>query len=103
MLNNSNILANEVQNFSELTNSFKTLYKYNNHEPAINIHSDFKDYELKPYNEESLIAHEAGYDALITGYVFLKSLGLLNIFSTVNANKFEEKIQIFKNKVIINV
>lgn len=101
MLNNSNVLANEVNAFSDLSTCFKNFFKYDTHEPNISIHPDFKEYLLKPYDEESLVAHEAGYDALITGFVFLKALGRLNLYSILNTNKFNERMDYFKNRVYI--
>jgi len=80
---NSNILTGEVGFQMDLTSYYKSLLKYHHQEPKIDIAPGFDDYKLLSVEEESFASHEAGYDALITGYVFFKSLGILsrNYFS----------------------
>ena len=80
MLNNSNILASEIGMHMDLGSCYKALLKYHHHEPKIEIAKGFEEYKLINVDEDSFASHEAGFDALITGYVFLKSLGILSKF-----------------------
>ncbi len=60
-----------------MKNSFQTMMKKNDILPKIEIHEDFKEYEITT-SEDKNYSHEAGYDALMTGYIFFKSLNELS-------------------------
>lgn len=77
MLNNSNILYNQVGAQTDLSGAFKNLFKYHPEPPIIELNTQFREYQLSGEND-ALYCHEAGYDALITGYVFFKALQLLS-------------------------
>lgn len=78
ILSNSNIIANDVGFQIDLSSFYKALLKYHNQPPIIKIDENFPDYKFIQGDEDPQFAHEAGYDALITGYVFFKSLGILS-------------------------
>jgi len=94
MHNNSNILAAEVGNHMDLSSIYKKLLKYHQSEPIIDIAPGFSDYKLLSIDEESFASHEAGYDALITGYVFFKSLGILSILFLLENTQSNRSLQL---------
>lgn len=63
----------------DLTSCYKSILKYHNHEPKVELGPEFQEYQLVGTDENSAASHEAGYDAMVTGYVFFKSLGILSI------------------------
>jgi len=99
MHNNSNILAAEVGNHMDLSSIYKKLLKYHQSEPIIDIAPGFSDYKLLSIDEESFASHEAGYDALITGYVFFKSLGILNLYNSLFDKTFVKRMKFYENKI----
>lgn len=78
MLGNSTIISNDIGFQIDLSSFYKALLKYYNSPPFIKIDENFKEYKFIQGEEDPLFAHEAGYDALVTGYVFFKSLGILS-------------------------
>lgn len=54
------------------------MMKKNEDFPKIQLHEDFKEYKITA-EEDSNFSHEAGYDALMTGYIFFKSLNELSL------------------------
>jgi len=76
--NNSNIIAGDVGFQMDLSSYYKSMLKYHHQEPKIEIAEGFDDYKLAAIDDESVASHEAGYDAMITGYVFFKALGVLS-------------------------
>ena len=73
-------MANEVNPMTDLTSTYQNFLKYKDNDPKIELDENFTEYKLgKPMLEgEEFLSHEAGFDALMTGYVFFKSLGILS-------------------------
>ena len=65
---------------TDLTSSYQNLLKYKDDDPKIELDENFTEYKLgSPILEgEEFLSHEAGFDALMTGYIFFKSLGILS-------------------------
>lgn len=117
MLNNSNVLWNAVGNATDLTSAFLALKAYEEHTPVVELAEDFQEYTLKTVDKDSAASHEAGFDALCTGYIFFKSLGILRTsfldegYSLVSFidlapylkdPSFVEKMKFFENRVILH-
>ncbi len=81
ILNNSNIVQSDVGFNIDLTGFYKNMLKYYNQNPVLTIDENFKEYKFLQGEEDPLFAHEAGYDAMVTGYVFFKALGILSTIS----------------------
>jgi CAF1 family ribonuclease len=79
-MNTSNVLNNTAMGASDLSGVYDNFIKKPNlpHEYSVRVAHGFTDYEIKS-SEEVASAHEAGFDALMTGTVFFKSLALLNV------------------------
>lgn len=72
MLNNSNYLFSETNKFTALYDSFIEASELES--PEIEVSQGF-DYKLgDPEDEDSVSAHEAGFDALMTGVIFLRNM-----------------------------
>lgn len=68
-----------VKNDSSLKSAFTAFSNFKANFPLIELHPDFVEYKLFPEQGEvpNSYEHEAGYDALMTGFNFLKSAALL--------------------------
>ena len=102
MLNSSQILTKEVGMNTELSNAFQALLKFKASSPKVTIAEEFKgDYELTLERSKRFL-HEAGFDSLVTGYVFLKSVEILNMTEELfeaKSENFLKKTKFFSNKL----
>lgn len=72
MLNNSNHLFSETNKYTALYDSYVEASELES--PKIEVSHGF-DYIIdKPEDEDNNAAHEAGFDALMTGVIFLRNL-----------------------------
>jgi poly(A)-specific ribonuclease len=99
ILNNSNVITSHVGMATDLSTAFKNLYNLADKPPFIDINPAFTGYKLQGENN-SLYCHEAGYDALLTGFVFFKCLQLLRITPLWPDQTFHDRLEFFRNRVI---
>ncbi len=97
--NNSNIIASDIGFQMDLSSFYKAMLKYHTSEPKIEIAEGFDDYKLAALDDESVASHEAGYDAMVTGYVFFKSLGVLNMYNSLFDKTFVKRMKFYENRV----
>jgi hypothetical protein len=117
IVNNSNTLFTNYLHNTDLQNCYKVCYNMTGHPSGsdvrgggnesglvldkrnIFIDEHFGDYTLTNLSDENLsFQHEAGFDALMTGYVFFKSLEMLDL--NVNDSKnLETYLKFYKNKL----
>lgn len=85
-----------------LQDSFSAALMFSETKPVVKL-GDQSEYQLS-VSELSELAHDAGYDALATGYVFVKSLESLNMFDMAlnDQQNFKAKSQAFTNKLSIH-
>jgi len=105
MLNNSNTLHNHSNPHTDLSTSYNLAFDKGSQK--IEVSPDFPDYKLTG-NTENNLAHEAGFDAFMTGVLFIKNLeltgtSLLNIgnlgYLKSDAKYKNDAIKFFKNKL----
>lgn len=76
IVNTSGLISNIINTpLSKLDLVFKALEKFKDHTPLIELEEGFDEYKIHAPKDEDEIRtyeHEAGYDALMTGYNFLK-------------------------------
>eukprot|EP01017_Pseudomicrothorax_dubius_P034462 TRINITY_DN4727_c0_g1_i7.p2 TRINITY_DN4727_c0_g1~~TRINITY_DN4727_c0_g1_i7.p2 ORF type:complete len:546 (+),score=133.81 TRINITY_DN4727_c0_g1_i7:1048-2685(+) len=95
LVSSSNVLFSAIGPMTDLSTVFKNLWRYKDDEPRIEVAPGFTEYKLSGDPEE-VASHEAGYDALITGYSFFKSLQLLRI--PYDAKDFTTRMAFFANR-----
>lgn len=98
LITNLNSCSELIKKNSVLDKSFE--YYFNNNQINFILNKDFKEYDL--LNNDDKKSHEAGYDSLITGYVFfniLKEIGLLKYVQ--ERDTLYDKLKFFRNKVLL--
>lgn len=110
MINNSNTLFSNFLNNTDLQSCYKVCYnmvdKMNLHTDSkkIEIDENFNEYQLTNLDDEEVsYQHEAGFDAMMTGYVFFKSLEMLGYNSSASNKKDREtlnnNLKFYQNKL----
>lgn len=108
IMNSSNVLLPEEKTSTSLADCFKYL---ENSELKIALADEFSDYDIKsegvtvdsdpesnPRSTTSA-AHEAGYDALMTGSIFVRSLKKLNILEELGQKNSPKKLKTYLNRL----
>ncbi|KAL4441566.1 hypothetical protein ABPG74_021498 [Tetrahymena malaccensis] len=116
IINSSQKLSSEVNFQSDLRNCYEKMLKYKDIDSQIFISSDvnepqekeeidnikqntlFSNYQINGLKENNKM-HEAGYDALMTGYIFFKSLQILNILQSYGTPSFDAQTDYFQNRL----
>ena len=75
IISTSNILTEKIGQNTQLALCYEKLLDLKNSCPEIVMAEGFNRYEIKEINE-GIFSHEAGFDALMTGYIFFKILAL---------------------------
>lgn len=97
---NSNVLFNNFLHKTDLETCYKKCYSMSTLGRKIEIDDNFPDYRLTNLEtEEVSFQHEAGFDAQMTGYVFLKSLEMLKLNTTDSHDKLRPSLEFYKNKL----
>lgn len=63
-------LGKAIKRNSTLRLAYESLYVYNSRLPKVKLGEGFEDYNIS-IKDESNKMHEGGYDAFITGFIFL--------------------------------
>lgn len=100
LVNGASKLYSKTNRFTALGDCYSESLSISN--PKITIPEDFSSYDLSQSaedGEEVEGAHEAGFDALMTGTVFLRYLDKLNYLEDFGTQFFNERTKTYKNKV----
>lgn len=98
LVNGASQLFSKTNQFTSLSDCF--LESIELETPQIMIAEEFSAYKMPEVDgEEVEAAHEAGYDALMTGTIFLRYLEKLNFLEDFGTEFFNERIESYKNKV----